>query len=68
MAFYNLTTAEGREALRADRQGELDAIRAGTWPRDLNDAMRWNPPRGLDPADHAARMCVVDLAYLRSKG
>lgn len=68
MSSYNLTKPEGREALQADRQSELDAIEAGIWPRDLNDVMRWTPPRNVEPRVWAARMCRADLAYLATKG
>jgi len=65
MATYNLTKPEDRERLRADRQAELDAIEQGTWPRDLNEFMRWNPPPSFEPRVWAARMCRADLAYLK---
>jgi len=68
MASYNLAKPEGREALRADRQSELDAVERGEWPRDVNDVVRWNPPRNVAPTDWAARMCKLDLDYLNSKG
>jgi hypothetical protein len=64
MSAYNLTKPDGREALRADRQSELDAVERGEWPRDLNDIMRWSPPRFEDPAAWAAKMCRADLHYL----
>jgi len=68
MASYNLLRPEGRESLRADRQAELDAIERGAWPRDINDAFRWNPPRHVAPSEWAARMCRLELDYLRSRG
>lgn len=70
MSSYNLLKAADRERLRQDRQAELDAVENGTWPRDLNDLMRWSPPRRRDgthtvaPAIWAARMCKLDLAYV----
>ncbi len=67
MAFYNLATPEGREALRADRQGELDAIRQGTWPRDVDDVVRWTAPRTTSPVEWATKMCQADLDYLAQK-
>jgi hypothetical protein len=67
MPSYNLGKAEDREALRADRQSELDAIERGEWPRDVNDALRWSPPRTEDPAKWAAKMCRFDLDYLALK-
>jgi len=67
MTSYNLTKSVDREALRADRQSELDAIEAGTWPRDLNDLMRWSPPHTVEPPVWAARMCKLDLSYLDLK-
>jgi hypothetical protein len=68
MPAYNLAKPEGREALRADRQSELDSVKDGTWPRDLNDIMRWSPPRGTDPSAWAVKMCRADLDYLATKG
>lgn len=67
MPSYNLSKPEGREALRADRQSELDSIESGTWPRDLNDIMRWSPPRNVEPSVWAAKMCRADLDYLAGK-
>lgn len=65
MATYNLTKPEDREQLRSDRQSELDAITLGAWPRDINDFMRWSPPRNVEPSVWAARMCRADLDYLQ---
>jgi hypothetical protein len=65
MASYNLMTQAGRDDLRRDRQGELDAARAGSWPRGLNDLMRWNPPRDVSAPEWAARMCEAELQSLQ---
>jgi len=65
MSAYNLQKSEDREALRQERQSELDACLAGTWPRDINDTMRWNPPFGIEPVKWAAKMCQLELAYLK---
>ena len=63
--YYNLTTKEGRNRLRAECQSELDAVKTGTWPRNLNDAMRWMyRPRGVTPAEHAGAMCQSMLDSL----
>jgi len=67
MPSYNLAKPEGREALRADRQSELDAVEKGEWPRDVNDVVRWNPPGHVASQDWAAKMCRLDLEYLASK-
>jgi len=66
MASYNLMKRADRARLRADRQGELDAIKAGLWPRDLNDAMRWG--LGRADADHARKCITVELEYLDGVG
>lgn len=68
MASYNLTKAADRERLRVDRQAELDAVEQGIWPRDLDDLMRWTPPRNVEPHVWAARMCQADLTYITTKG
>ena len=60
MATYNLMKAKDRDRLRAERQAELHAIREGRWPRDTDDQMRWEP----GTAEHAARMCQAEIAYL----
>ena len=64
MSSYNLMKISGRAAMRADRQAELDAVTAGTWPRDLNDQMRWTTRSGFTPTEWAARMCKAELDYL----
>lgn len=64
MSSYNLMKVAGREAMRADRQAELDATRDGSWPRDLNDSMRWVGRNGTSPKDWAAKMCRFELDYL----
>ena len=66
MASYNLMKRADRARLRADRQGELDAIKAGTWPRNLDDAMRWGLGRG--DAGHARKCIEVELEYLDGVG
>lgn len=66
MSSYNLMKITGRDALRKDRQSELDALAAGTWPRDLNDMMRWCPPVGgkYSEKQWAEKMCKADIDYL----
>jgi len=69
MASYNLTKQADRDEMKADRQAELAACEDGTWPRDLNDAMRWNPSRssqdGLTDREYAAKMCRLEIEYIR---
>jgi hypothetical protein len=60
MASYNLTRAADRQRYRQDHISELEAIQAGTWPRDVNDALRWTR---MDP-EHAARMCRMAVDYV----
>jgi len=62
--FYNLCLARDRVRFRADREAELAAVKAGTWPRDISDRMRWCPPGTHTAAEWARHMCEVDLAYL----
>lgn len=65
MASYNLQKKESRDRLRAERQGELDAIERGVWPRNINDKYRWiSVPSGMTHAEYAKTMCQADLAYL----
>lgn len=56
--------AADRAKERKARQEELEAIRNGSWPRDLNDSMRWKHPHGRDSKDWAAHMCQTMLTYL----
>ena len=72
MSAYNLQLPDHRAQLRADRQAELDAIREGRWPRDINDALRWSPPnvwivngqiRAVTSSEWAAHMCQIDIRY-----
>jgi len=66
MSSYNLMKVAGRNALRKDRQEELNALAAGIWPRDLDEAMRWTPPRGgkYSEKQWAQKMCKDELAAL----
>lgn len=64
MPSYDLRRKNDRDTLRAERTAELAATQDGTWPRDLNDAMRWSPRHGSDPRREAARFCAHDLAWL----
>lgn len=65
MASYDLTKKADRERMRSAREAERQAVLAGTWPRDTNDLMRWDPPRGMDPARWAGEMCHNELNYLK---
>jgi hypothetical protein len=60
MAFYNLGKRADRDRMRAERVAELEAVENGTWPRDVNDYMRWMYGR----ADWAGKMCRQSIAYL----
>jgi hypothetical protein len=61
MNSYNLGKAADRARYRQDRVDELAAIKAGVWPRDINDATRWI----YDPSpEYAARMCQSAINYI----
>jgi hypothetical protein len=62
MSFYNLGKPEDRQRYREDHAAELAAVENGTWPRDINDQMRWVHGRG-SPA-YAAEMCRRSIAYI----
>lgn len=78
MSSYNLTKKASRDQYRADHQATLDSTKDGTWPRDLNDLMRWSAPshtqvlikehptfgRVWTEKDWAAHMCEVNLTYV----
>jgi hypothetical protein len=73
MASYNLQKPSDRARYRADFQAELDAALDGTWPRDLNDQMRWaNLPTDrysqeetlLKQREYVARLCRAEIAYI----
>jgi hypothetical protein len=64
MTCYNMQRKVDRERLRLDRTSELEAIKRGEWPRDIDDTLRWKPRRGVEPVQHAEAMCRLDLEYL----
>lgn len=68
MASYNMTKAADRARCRADRQAEIDAVRAGTWPRDINDSMRWGAMKvfidAKEHAEYARKMCQAEIDYI----
>ena len=74
MPSYNLQNAASRAQYRAGYEAELAAAQDGTWPRDLNDQMRWqnlpkmpyDPPEVVQAAHRAyvARICKQELDYL----
>ena len=76
MAVYNITKYADRERLRQDRQAELDACLDESWPRNLNDFMRWSRLPGnqfLSAAEdlrmqreHVADCCRQEIQYLRN--
>lgn len=45
--------------MRKDHADELQAIEDGTWPRDINDYMRWVGGRAV-----VARVCRQVIDYL----
>lgn len=67
MAAYNLNTARGCKNLLLDRKSELAAIKRGSWPRDINDVMRWSAPQGTSPKAWAARMCKAEIEYVKAR-
>ena len=56
----NLSKTADRAAYRASVQGDLDAIDAGTWPRDAADALRYSQPN----AEYVRPILVTELKYL----
>jgi len=77
MASYNFMKAADRARCRADRMAEIEAVENGTWPRDIDDLLRWSNAPHLPPsenhlvrAEHAARMCrgeVIWIDYLETR-
>ena len=70
----NAMKAQDRAEMRAARQAELDACLDGSWPRDINDQMRWlraptspflsaRANRRIEQ-EHAARICQSEIDYL----
>jgi hypothetical protein len=60
MASYNLMKMADRARLRIDRSLELEAVMAGTWPRNIDDRMRWSKPT----PELVAKMCEADIEYV----
>lgn len=69
MACYNRTKAADRQREITDRKAEITAIDAGTWPRDLDDDMRWGATKtfhdAAEKAAYARALCVDEVAYLQ---
>lgn len=65
MSSYNLMKKADRQRMRADRGGEIKALQDGTWPRTIDEQMRWGATTRETEQEHAMRMCKADLAYLR---
>jgi hypothetical protein len=74
MSCYNFMKRADRQRLRQDREAEIQAVRDGLWPRDIDDRMRWNC-KDTNPyfsaaenrrimAEYAARMCQREVDYL----
>ncbi len=68
MASYDLMKKSSREQMRCDREAELAALDTGTWPRNLDDSMRWSATRSWPNSgahkDYARRMVKAELDYL----
>lgn len=68
MASYNMTKASDRARCRADRMAEIKAVDTGTWPRTIDDDMRWGATRyfsdGAAKATYAKSMCVAEVEYI----
>jgi hypothetical protein len=60
MAAYNLMKQEDRKRMREDRLAEIQAVQNGTWPRDIDDSVRWS--KGTP--EYARRMCQDGISYL----
>ena len=59
MGSYNLGKPEDRVRMRKDHADELAAIKNGSWPRDINDYMRYVGGRKM-----AAKVCRSVIEYL----
>lgn len=68
MACYNRMKAESRKQEIADRKAEIAAIDNGTWPRNIDDDMRWGPNKTFrdmaEKAQYVRTLCVDEVAYL----
>lgn len=68
MAFYDMSKAADRARCKADRQAEIDAVRDGTWPRDIDDQFRWGAMRvfcdAQEHAEYAEQMCQAEIDYI----
>lgn len=70
MASYNRMKAADRAREMADRMAEVEAIDNGTWPRSLDDDMRWGPNQRFhdvtEKATYARKLCMADVTYLEA--
>lgn len=60
MSCYNRMKAADRRQERADLADELDALRAGKWPRSSSEALRWQNPE----PEHVRACLEQGIAYL----
>lgn len=58
--IYNRMKAADRKENQKDLRAELKAIEDGTWPRDLNDQLRYGRP----DATYVKKLVEIELAYL----
>ncbi len=68
MACYNRMKAKSRKQEIADRKAEIAAVEDGTWPRDIDDEMRWGSTKTFhdmaEKARYAKDMCNGVLVYM----
>jgi hypothetical protein len=68
MSSYNYMKRADRERALSERKSEIDAIDAGTWPRDINDDMRWGVLLTFhdraEKAGYARKCCENEVNYL----
>ena len=74
MSGWNLMKAADRARARQEFEAELKSCQSGTWPRNLNDRMRWGNlpqcPYDLPEVarqkqqEYVTRMCLSGLVSL----
>jgi len=68
MAITDLTTRQGtQESLDIERD-RLSAMEDGTWPRDLNESLRYlNCPNNESYTDYSKRITLNQIKYLEER-
>jgi len=68
MKFVDMRNPEHREQLKKELTKQLEAIEAGTFPRDIDEMFYWTLGNKTikQYQEHAKKMCLFQLEYLKN--